>query len=90
MSGCTQAQNWHLTTSPTTLEQASQVLGGGGFITEGLTDGGGGGVPRGSPGEGEAVRLTDGGAQARREGAQRRRGAEEGSCSSTAEGEGSP
>jgi hypothetical protein len=89
MSGCTQAQNWHLTTSPTTLEQASQVLGGGGFITEGLTDGGGG-VPRGSPGEGEAVRLTDGGAQARREGAQRRRGAEEGSCSSTAEGEGSP
>jgi hypothetical protein len=43
MSGCTQAQNWHLTTSPTTLEQASQVLGGGGFITEGLTDGGGGG-----------------------------------------------
>jgi hypothetical protein len=50
----------------------------------------GGGVPRGSPGEGEAVRLTDGGAQARREGAQRRRGAEEGSCSSTAEGEGSP
>jgi hypothetical protein len=58
MYGCTQAQNWHLTTSSTTLEQASARRG---FTTEGLADGGE--APRGSPGEGAAARLTSGGAR---------------------------
>jgi hypothetical protein len=62
------------------------VLTGGGFTTEGLADEGGGG----SPGEGEAVWLAGGGAQARREWARRWRGAEEGPCGSTMEGQDSP